>query len=292
MKNKLVSIIIPTYARPTNLIQTVNSCLSQDYPNIEIIVVDDNGIGTQFQIETEIKLKTLILENKIIYIKHDTNKNGSAARNTGIKYSKGEYLNFVDDDDVLSRNKIRQQVNILDKKLDFDATYTDSIIISSKHRKKIKTPNEVSSIENILTGEIFFNTSTVLFRRSSIIGLNGFIESFVRHQDYELYLRFFRNHKMIRTPLCHVIKHEKTNIISSDPIKRESYLKYFINYFQTEIESSHLYNKIISYQYYICCISYIQNNMYNRAWRCLKISIKHNKLSIYQILKIAYHILF
>lgn len=117
MIDNLVSVIIPTYKRSDYLLQTIESVLNQTYSSIEIIVVDDNGFGTVFQKETYNKLKSLIVSNKIIYIPHDTNKNGSAARNTGFKASKGEYINFLDDDDELMPDKIEKQVHILSQKI-------------------------------------------------------------------------------------------------------------------------------------------------------------------------------
>lgn len=49
----MISVVIPTYARPTNLIRAIESVLNQTYSAIEIIVVDDNGLGTPYQEETE-----------------------------------------------------------------------------------------------------------------------------------------------------------------------------------------------------------------------------------------------
>ena len=96
----LVSVIIPTYKRSKSLNRAIDSVLSQTYPNIEIIVVDDNGKGSKYQLETEKSLEKYIKTDKIKYIIHDVNRNGSAARNTGFKHSRGEYINFLDDDDV------------------------------------------------------------------------------------------------------------------------------------------------------------------------------------------------
>ena len=98
----LVSVIIPTYKRSKSLNRAIDSVLSQTYPNIEIIVVDDNGKGSKYQIETEKSLENYIKTDKIKYITHDVNRNGSAARNTGFKHSMGEYINFLDDGDLVS----------------------------------------------------------------------------------------------------------------------------------------------------------------------------------------------
>ncbi len=55
-KNDLVSVIIPTFSRPYNLERAIKSTLSQTYKNIEIIIVDDNGIGSKYQIVSSQKL--------------------------------------------------------------------------------------------------------------------------------------------------------------------------------------------------------------------------------------------
>src|SRR5699024_12674415 len=91
----LVSVIIPTYGQPTNLITSINSVLDQDYSAVEIILVDDNNPDTDARLKTE----KLMFENfneisNVKYLKHEVNKNGSAARNTGFKYSHGKYICF------------------------------------------------------------------------------------------------------------------------------------------------------------------------------------------------------
>ncbi|HBT4553067.1 TPA: glycosyltransferase family 2 protein, partial [Enterococcus faecium] len=80
-----VSIIIPSYKGSNEILIAVWGALSQTVTSKEIIVVDDNGIGTEEQIKTKEKLQKFIKENKIKYFAHEKNLNGSAARNTGIK---------------------------------------------------------------------------------------------------------------------------------------------------------------------------------------------------------------
>ena len=79
--------------------------LNQTYDNIEVIVVDDNGQGTEHQLLTEKAMEKYADNPKVQYIPHKVNKNGSCARNTGIRASKGEFLGFLDDDDVFLPEK-------------------------------------------------------------------------------------------------------------------------------------------------------------------------------------------
>ena len=116
VNNKIVSIVIPTYSRADNLCRAIDSALAQTYKPVEIIVVDDNGENTTCQLETEKKLDKYIVRGEITYLKHVHNKNGSAARNTGFRASHGQYINFLDDDDVLLPNKIEEQLSILKTK--------------------------------------------------------------------------------------------------------------------------------------------------------------------------------
>lgn len=88
----LVSVIIPTYNRADLVCEAIQSVLDQTYQNFEIIVVDDGSTDDTKQVLT-------LYKDKIIYI-YQQNQGGSAARNTGLKHSKGEYISFVDSDDL------------------------------------------------------------------------------------------------------------------------------------------------------------------------------------------------
>ena len=99
-----VSVIIPTFKRPGELGRAINSVLAQTYSNIEVVVVDDNNDGDEFRKETELFMKRFESNDRVKYIKHTKNQNGSAARNTGIANSDGEFIAFLDDDDFSGWN--------------------------------------------------------------------------------------------------------------------------------------------------------------------------------------------
>ncbi len=105
----LVSVIIPTYNSGSYLIDAVESVLNQDYPNLEIIIVDDGSNDGS----------TLLLEsyNYKIQILHSENLGAASARNIGILVAKGEFIAFLDSDDKWAHNKITLQIKklIIDK---------------------------------------------------------------------------------------------------------------------------------------------------------------------------------
>ncbi len=181
VNRSLVSVIIPTYKRATTLLDAIRSVLNQTYKNIEIVIVDDNGKGTYEQLETERLLKQYIENQQIIYIVHEYNKNGSAARNTGLMASHGAYINFLDDDDKMYPQKIEKQVQRLEfTDESIGATYCNSQITHYQnitHKKIVKFSNIEKEgnlcIEYIL-GKARFNTSMIMFKRSAIEYIGGF----------------------------------------------------------------------------------------------------------------------
>ncbi len=251
----LVSVVIPTYARPDNLLRAIDSVQMQTYPNIEIIVVDDNGKGTPFQIETEKVLEHLIEEGKIQYIVHETNKNGSAARNTGYRASKGEYIDFLDDDDVFAPTKIEKQVVRLEQDKQYDACYCNTKIYGKKRNIEWRCNLEGDLSLQILMRKNHFNSSAVLFRRKALDDINGWDERFNRHQDLEMQIRFFRNHKIcVASPEELLLeKYTTPNVISRNPKKAVEYREFFLQEMKGDIEASGHQNEIYKCQYEDLC---------------------------------------
>lgn len=100
--DNLVSIIIPNYNNAEFLNSSVTSALSQDYPNIEVIVVDDGSTDDSVMILKEFGSKIRFLRQP--------NAGAAAARNLGIRNASGEYLAFLDSDDVWRTSKITTQM--------------------------------------------------------------------------------------------------------------------------------------------------------------------------------------
>ena len=188
--NPMISIIIPTYNQRGFLTEAINSALSQSYQDVEVIVVDDNNPDTEARAKTEQLMSTYADNPKVCYLKHEHNKNGSAARNTGFRASKGEYIAFLDDDDYFFKEKLTKQVQYLVKHPEFDAVYT-SVKVDDTVCKTL--PLEGNLLVPLLKERTRMFTSSLLFRRESIECIGGFDESFRRHQDYELMIKFFVN---------------------------------------------------------------------------------------------------
>ncbi len=103
---KKITAIIPTYNSAKYITEAIDSVLNQTYANIEIIVVDDGSTDN-----TENILSNYVNKNKIIYVKKKNGGPGSA-RNLGIKLANGEYIAFLDADDMWEKNKIEKQLSM------------------------------------------------------------------------------------------------------------------------------------------------------------------------------------
>ena len=112
----LVSVVIPTYKRSETLERAINSVRNQTYRDIEILVVDDNVPGDAYSQSVKQLTDRLAYDN-VTLVTQPKHINGAAARNAGIRKSKGEYISFLDDDDLIFPDKIEKQVAAL-KKMD------------------------------------------------------------------------------------------------------------------------------------------------------------------------------
>ena len=187
-----VSVIIPTYGGSGSLTRAIDSVIDQSYSSFEVIVVDDNNPGTEGREKTE-KCMLKYVDNPIVkYIKHDKNRNGSAARNTGFRASTGGFICLLDDDDVFLSGKIAKQVSYLLSNPEYGACYC----WRRQRGKEICGCYTGDLSQQLLDLTFTPTTSALMIRRSCYEALDGFDESYRRHQDYEFMLRFFKHFKM------------------------------------------------------------------------------------------------
>lgn len=208
-KNPLVSVIIPTYKRPIYLKRAIESVINQTYENIEIIVVDDNNDADEYRIETE-KLMYSINDKKVKYIKHSKNRNGAAARNTGIKYSSGKYIAFLDDDDEFLTNKILNQVKCMEKLDDeWGACYTSYKKINQGGKIQYGFEKREGNLylEALMRSLYIGSGSNLFFKRKVIDDIGDFDESFLRNQDLEFLVRVLEKYKMAYVDTCSLLIH-------------------------------------------------------------------------------------
>lgn len=188
--NCLVSIIIPTYARPEKLKDAIDSVFRQTYKNIELTIVDDNGIGTSDQIKTQTIVNSYCTTKKINYIINERNVGGNISRNKGIVHSNGEFIAFLDDDDVWSPRFIESNLKCFTKET-IGAVYCGYYSYDGKESTKCSLTNmkRGNVHADLLRGWCPTSTSLFLLRKQYVIKAGCFDENLTSFQDYDLWLR-------------------------------------------------------------------------------------------------------
>lgn len=187
---KSVSVIIPTYKRNDYILRALESVLQQDYSEIEIVVVDDNGEGTECQKNTEQKLELYIRSKKIKYIVNKANVGGSKARNNGIQACSGHYVTFLDDDDVYLQGKIKKQVQAMEEYgwdlcvMD-DETYNNKGERLSYKRQPIENGMTLKEMLKAHITKHITGTNDFMYTRDAIVSI-GMFDDITAGQEYML----------------------------------------------------------------------------------------------------------
>jgi len=185
---QLVSVLVPTYNRPDPLKRALESITTQTYKNIEVIVVNDAGKDVSQVINAFRDRLT------IKYLTHDINKDRSAARNTAIKHASGQYIAYLDDDDIFHPNHIETALQVLTT-TDHKVVYTDAI-----RAYQIKSGNTYQTIKKDVPYSIdyakgiFYKTNItpilcVVHNRSCFDEVGVFDESLPVLEDWDLWIR-------------------------------------------------------------------------------------------------------
>ena len=183
----LFSVVIPTYNRENAVLKAIKSVLNQTFIDFEIVVVDDGSTdNTKEAID-------LLGDERVRYIKHEKRSGANAARNTGINSAHGDYISFLDSDDIFLENKLfclNQEISKYP---------TEVIFISSHKRIKSERVSFFHHASKTLTPPEFMrmlhyyvidpSTSGLTIKRSILSEDKQFDTALRRIQDRELLLR-------------------------------------------------------------------------------------------------------
>lgn len=185
----LVSVIITTYHNVEYLPRAIKSVLNQSYPEIELIVVDDNPPESDARRGTEAVMEKY---PQAVYLKHTENKNGAAARNTGIRVARGEYIAFLDNDDIYFSRHIADCVEALETHPECGSVLCGVLKVRGGICWETILPPSGNIVKALFLSETALGTGSNLFARAQLVReIQGFDESFLRHQDVEFGIRLF-----------------------------------------------------------------------------------------------------
>jgi len=219
----IVSIIIPYYKKKNYINKTISSVLRQSYQKFEIIIVNDEPGKSSKDILIKIKKK----DKRIKIVNNKKNIGAGPSRNKGIKIAKGNYIAFIDSDDLWKKNKLKTQINIM-KKYDYNISHTSYYIIDKNNKKSVIRKSKSLNFKN-LKQSCDIGLSTVVMKKK-ILKKDKLFANFSTKEDYYLWLKIANTGEIfhyINLPLS--CWRKTPNSLSSSIIQKliDSYKVYF-----------------------------------------------------------------
>lgn len=180
----LVSVVIPTYNRVGTILAAVRSVLDQDYAPLEVIVVDDASSD-----DTPHVLSAFA--DRVRYVRHESNRGASAARNTGIQTARGEYVAFLDSDDTWRSDKTSLQLAFM-RKHGFAMSCTGFSSVYGPGTPALRKRRPYGTrvrLEDIVWGVYVAPGTTLIAERELLTAIGGYDVSLRRLEDWDLLMK-------------------------------------------------------------------------------------------------------
>lgn len=192
-QNMLFSIVIPTYNRAYLIEKTLNSVFLQTYPHYEVIIIDDCSTDNTREV-----LDPYIVNNKIRYYKNETNSERSFSRNKGMDAAKGEYLTFLDSDDLMLPNNLQNAYESIQKNKGYKFFHSLYHLVDSNNKLVYKYP--VPCLKNRLKAitEGNFLSCIGVFLHKEIYSKYRFDTKLNTSEDWEYWMRILADYELCR----------------------------------------------------------------------------------------------
>jgi len=214
----LISVIIPAYNAQKTILETVESVLQQTFVDFEVIIVDD---GSQ---DSTLKIVSDITDSRLKVLSYP-NAGACVSRNRGFAQAKGEFIAFLDADDLWTPDKLEAQLAALQANPQAAVAYSWTNCIDEASQF-LRRGNHLSIngdvYAELLLSDVLENGSNPLIRREALAAVGGFDESLTGVEDWDLYLRLAVNYKFVAVPSPQVLYRISTNSRSSQMLRVES----------------------------------------------------------------------
>lgn len=180
--NELVSIIMPSYNTGQYISKSIQSVLNQTYTDWELIIVDDYSTDDTDKIVSE-----YLKDDRIFYIKNDTNSGAAVSRNRALREAKGKWIAFLDSDDLWEPDKLEKQVAFMENN-GYRFSYTNYIEIdeeSTPNRKSVTGPKRIT--KHGMYNYCWMGCLTVMYD-AEVVGLIQ-VADIKKNNDYAMWLK-------------------------------------------------------------------------------------------------------
>ena len=182
----LISVIIPYYKKKEYIANTLNSVLNQSYENLEIILIYDD----QEKEDLEYIEELINLDKRISLIVNDVSLGAGLSRNSGIKISKGEYISFIDADDIWKKEKLELQIQFMKEKKYLISHTNYEIIDKENNILDHRTARDFNTLNDLL-GSCDIGLSSVIVKKEVLIG-ECLFANLKTKEDFILWLRILK----------------------------------------------------------------------------------------------------
>ena len=214
----LISVVIPVYNNETTIQETIESVLSQSFSDLELIVIND---GSQ---DSTLKIVSSILDPRLKVFSYP-NTGLAATRNRGVSHASGEYISFIDADDLWTPDKLEAQFKALQGNPQAAVAYswTDWIDESGQFLRPgghISVNGDVFA--TLLVRDFMESGSNPLIRAEALAEVGGFDESLPAVEDWDMWLRLAARYEFVCVPSPQILYRVSSSSMSSNVWKMEA----------------------------------------------------------------------
>ena len=214
----LISVIIPVYNNESTIQETIESVLTQSFSDLELIVIND---GSQ---DSTLKIVSSILDPRLKVFSYP-NAGLAATRNRGVSHASGEYISFIDADDLWTPDKLEAQFKALQANPQAAVAYswTDWIDESGQFLRPgghISVNGDVFA--TLLVRDFVESGSNPLIRAEALAEVGGFDESLPAVEDWDMWLRLAARYEFVCVPSPQILYRVSSSSMSSNVWKMEA----------------------------------------------------------------------
>jgi glycosyltransferase involved in cell wall biosynthesis len=279
MQDKLVSIIIPTYNRADLIGETIQSVIDQSYKSWELIIVDDGSTDDSKNYITKFK------DERIRYYTIEHCGILGKVRNVGISHAKGDYIAFLDSDDLWLPQKLEYQLTLLDQ-------YPNASFVFGHGEQFGPGAIPPPELESLFVGNIFlpllleerfvFYVPTVLFKKKNLKQTGLISENLRSAGDINFFLRMGHRFEGIfsNTIIVKIRKHKQSHSGSLELVAYQEYLEIIKNFLHEKLLTFTQFAQLASKQYYKLGFQYLKKGDKKKALREFVKYIRLNPLRV------------
>jgi glycosyltransferase involved in cell wall biosynthesis len=210
----IVSVVLPTFNRLRFLRPAIESVYAQTFTDWELIIADDGS-----DLETRQYLRSLADQPRVTVLWLPHTGRPSMVRNAALQKAAGEYVAFLDSDDLWAARKLQRQIETLRARVNCRWSYTAFLRVDAcghplpEEARRPWVPHEGDIFEQVVTGRASIRTPSVLATRALIAQAGGFDETLLSAEDYDLWMRLalYSEVAIVDEPLVLVRYHDENH---------------------------------------------------------------------------------